>query len=75
MVNVLAKLCRIISTCEIIPSHDSINDASYKDPEVRQEVINIFFPISIVGQLIQLQKQDIVRGFVFSFHNCVVLCL
>ncbi|XP_058213489.1 uncharacterized protein LOC131325315 isoform X2 [Rhododendron vialii] len=40
VVNVLAKLCHIISTWEIIPSHDSI-DAAYKDPEVRQEVYEI----------------------------------
>ncbi|KAI8553316.1 hypothetical protein RHMOL_Rhmol05G0005600 [Rhododendron molle] len=40
VVNVLAKLCHIISACEIIPSHDSI-DASYKDPEVRQEAYEI----------------------------------
>ncbi|KAF7144371.1 hypothetical protein RHSIM_Rhsim05G0006300 [Rhododendron simsii] len=40
VVNVLAKLSRIISTWEIIPSHDSI-DAAYKDPKVRQEAYKI----------------------------------
>ncbi|KAF7142716.1 hypothetical protein RHSIM_Rhsim05G0006400 [Rhododendron simsii] len=40
VVNVLAELCHIISTWEIIPSHDSI-DSAYKDLEVRQEVNEI----------------------------------
>ncbi|KAI8562221.1 hypothetical protein RHMOL_Rhmol03G0017800 [Rhododendron molle] len=37
VVNVMTKLCRIIPTWGMIPSHDDI-DAAYRDPKVRQEV-------------------------------------